>query len=287
MIKLSHTAKELYKRCPLAYYMHYILGLREKVVGSPLPFGSAIDEGLNVLLEGKTLAQAKKAFNVMWEFPEINGDKVLGRETDLIRYSKSDTKDGLSDDPWESLRLKGEMLIEAYQEEIMPQIKSVLSIQKPISIKNDQGDIIRGFADIIVETQDGKKLLIDNKTSSQPYKQDAVLEGDKAPQLALYYDHLKEQYNLDGAGFYVLEKYIRKTEPRTRVQVVTGVPTDEMIEKTFDDFDHVLYNIRMGLFPSNHPNCNTYFGDCICNKYAPSHGHDLSGLVKVKRRKNE
>lgn len=283
MIKLSHTAKELYKRCPLAYYMHYILGLREKVVGSALPFGSAVDEGLNCLLEGKPINQALKVFNTHWEFPKINGNNIDAKTTKLIRYSKSDTKENLAETPWESLKIKGEMLIKAYEEKIIPDLKSVLSIQKPISIKNSQGDLIRGFADIIVETKDGKKLLIDNKTSSKAYSKNAVVEGDKASQLALYYDHLKDQYNLDGAGFYVLEKTIRKTDPRTRIQVLTGVPTDDIIEKTFVEFDEILYDIKMGKFPSNHPNCNMFYGNCICDKYAPSGGHNLTGLVKVKR----
>lgn len=285
MIQLSHTAKELYKRCPLAYYMHYVLGLREEVVGSALPFGTAVDEGLNALLEGKTLEQANKVFNKHWEFPKLHGKNVDGKTTNLIRFSKADMKEELADNPWEAMKIKGEMLIEAYQEEIMPNIKDVLAIQKPIAIKNADGDLIRGFADVIVETIDGERLLIDNKTSAKAYNKNAVLEGDKAPQLALYYDHLKDQYKLNGAGFYVLEKGIRVKDPRTRIQVLTGIPTDEMIEKTFEEFDETLYNIRMGRFPSNSPECNTYYGKCICEKYSASEGHDTSGLIKVKRSK--
>jgi len=286
MIQLSHTAKELYKRCPMAYYMHYILGIREKKVGSALPFGTAIDEGLNKLLEGKTLEQAIKEFNKQWANPKINGVFVDGPTTNLIKFSKSDIKEGLADTEWGCLKVKGEMLINAYAEEIMPQIKDVLAIQKPINIKNADGDLIRGFADIIVETYDQGNLLIDNKTSAKAYAKDAVEVGDKAPQLALYYDHLKNQYKLNGAGFYVLEKGIRKREPQTRIQVLTGVPTDDMIEKTFQEFDEVLTNVKMGRFPSNNPECNTFYGNCICNLYGPSDGQDMTGLVKVKRSRN-
>lgn len=284
-IQLSHTAKELYKRCPLAYHMHYNLGYREEIVGSPLPFGSAIDSGVEALLQGKTLEDALKVFNEEWINPKINGERLHGPTTTKIRFSKADQKEELADTPWGCLQVKGEMLITAFQDEVMPQIKNVISTQQMIRVTNDDGDSIIGFADLIAEIDGLGNYLMDVKTSSKAYASDAVVEGDKAPQIALYYEDLKDKYELNGAGFYVLEKGIRKREPRTRVQVLTGIPREEMIEQTFDEFQEVLHGIRMGKFESNHPACNTYFGDCICNKYAPSGGKDVSGLVQVKRKK--
>lgn len=283
-IRLSHTAKELYLRCPLAYYMHYILNLRSEKVGSPLPFGSAIDEGVNELLEGKSLIVALKKFDELWENPKINNVKVDGKTTELITFSKADQKEELADTPWESLKIKGHMLIEAYQLEIMPSIKDVLAVQKPINITNNYGDRIIGFADIIVETVDGRRLVMDNKTSAKSYPKDAVYSGDKAKQLALYFEALKEQYNLDGAGFYVIEKGIRKREPQTRIQTLIDEIPETVIQKTFEEYDDVLTSIKLGKFHSNSPECNMFYGDCICDKYAKSFGQDLSGLIEVKRK---
>ena len=283
-VQLSHTAKELYLRCPLAYYIHYILGYREKVVGSPLPFGNAIDEGLNTQLKGKTLEESLKKFNELWENPKINGKILVGPKTDLIRFSKSDIKEGLADTPWECLKIKGEMLLKSYHEEIIPKIRNVLAVQVPLHITNDYGDRLIGFGDLIAEWENKKIYAFDNKTSSSAYPKDAVTEGDKAKQLALYYEELRHKFQLDGAGFIVLEKGIRKREPQTRIKVLTGQVPETIIDETFNEFEEVLHNIKMGRFPSNHPNCNTYFGNCICEKYIESNGTDTSHLVKVKKK---
>lgn len=281
-ISLSHSAKERYLRCPLSYYMHYFLRLREEIIGSPLVFGTAVDVGVGVLGEGKTLTEALKEFDDSWENPSANGKTLVGPTTKLIRYSKADSKEKLADTPWECLKIKGHMMIEAYQKIVMPTIKDVLANQKKISIVNEQGDIIIGYADKVVELHNGWRGVMDDKTSSAAYKKDAVVAGDKAKQLALYFEALKDEYKLDGAGFYVMEKGIRVNEPRTRVQILTGVPPEEVIQKTFDEFENVLYNVRMGNFPSNTPNCNSYFGKCICEKYVRSEGANTSGLIKVK-----
>lgn len=283
-IKLSHTAKNKYINCPLSYYMHYILYLREKVVGSSLPFGTAIDEAQGALLNGKTLDETLKVFNEFWLYPSINGEKVEGPTTNYIKFSKADAKEGLADTPWGNMKEKGELLLTAYQEEIMPKIKNVLAVQEPIAITNDQGDLIRGFADMIVTWEDNRNILFDNKTAAKKYEEDAVVAGDKAKQLALYYEHLKDKFSLDASGFIVLEKEIRVRDPRTRIQTLIGNIPESIIEETFDEFENVLYSIKIGDFPSNHPNCNQYYGNCICNKYYPSGGTDLTGLIEVRKK---
>jgi len=282
-VQLSHTAKEKYINCPMSYYMHYFLKLREKVVGSALPFGTALDVGQEAMLKGKTLEEALKVFDDSWVAPKINGEVLDGPTTNLIRFSKADAKEGLADTAWGNMREKGKLLLTAYQAEVMPNIKNVLAIQKKINIKNDHGDIIIGFADLIATWIDDRNLLLDNKSSAKKYEKTAVVEGDKAKQLGLYYEELKEEYNLDAAGFIVLEKEIRVREPRTRIQILIDKVPEEIIDETFSEFERVLYGIKMGLFPSNHPNCNQYYGDCICNKYYPSGGIDMTGLIKVTK----
>lgn len=280
-ITLSHTAKNKYLNCPLSWYMHYKLKLRERIVGSALPFGTAIDAAQEALLKGKTLEEAIKIFDDLWIAPKINGKQLDGPTTKLIKFSKADGKEGLADTAWGNLREKGHLLIAAYQQEIMPSIKDVLAVQKRISIKNDYGDSIIGFADMIVKWEDGRNILFDNKTSSKKYPLDAVTEGDKAGQLALYFEALQEEYSLDAAGFIVLEKEIRVREPRTRIQTLIDTVPENIIEETFQEFEEVLTGIKLGQFPSNHPHCNQFYGDCICNKYYPSNGTDMTGLIKV------
>lgn len=290
-IKLSHTAKDKYLRCPLSYHMHYNLGFREATVGSPLVFGSAIDEGLNTLLLTKDLNKAKEAFETTWTKQKVNGKEVDLRTSNLIKYSKADNDESLLPEKfdtkiipqWEIMRQKGLMLLEAYNNEIIPKVKKVHEVQKYFSLPNKSGDEIIGFLDLLCEWEDGRLLIMDNKTSSKKYADDKIeTEGG---QLALYKEAFGRKYPIDGVGYIVLEKGIRKKEPRTRIQVLTGDVPEELTEKTFDEFKQVLYGIRMGHFHSNHPVCNTYFGDCICNLYYPSEGTDLTGLVQVNKGK--
>lgn len=276
-IRLSHTAKEKYLNCPLSYYMHYTLGLREKVVGSALPFGTAIDEANGALLEGKTLKESLQVFEEYWTSPVINNKKVELRKYKNIRYSKADHQ--LDEDPWISMLRKAELMLGAYQSEFMPMVKDVLCVQKNIKIKNNLGDYITGFLDTKVELTDGRTVTIDNKTSSQAYKKDAVLTPEKGSQLALYCHAEDCEYG----GFVIQEKNIRKREPRARVQILIDKPPETLVKKTLDEFQDVLYNIKMGVFPSNHPHCNRYYGKCICDKYYPSGGENLAGLIKVKK----
>lgn len=262
--------------------MHYVLKLRERVVGSSLPFGTAIDSAQEAMLTGKTLDESLKVFNDLWIAPKLNGKVIDGPTSKLIKFSKKDAKEGLADTAWGNMREKGKILLEAYHSEVMPQIKEVLAVQKKIEIKNPQGDIIIGYVDLIVVWNDGRRILFDNKTSGMKYDSDAVTVGDKAKQLALYYEALKEEMSLDAVGFIVLEKEIRKKDPRTRIQILIDEIPEELIDETFAEFEHVLQGIRLGQFPSNHPNCNQFYGNCICNNYYPSGGVDLTGLIKVK-----
>lgn len=285
-IQLSHSAKNKYMNCPLSYYMHYILKYREEKTTSPLIFGSTIEEGLDALLLGKTLEEAQRLFKDAWSNPMVNGVQVDGRTTDMIKFSKSDSKEGLAATPWESMLIKGNMLLEAYQTEVLPGIKNIISLQEKVKIDHSNGeDSIIGYADLIVELQDGRIALMDNKTSAKAYPSDAVVAGDKAKQLALYNEALKDKYDIDVVGFYVLEKGIRKKNPRTRIQTLMGNVPEALVEETFDEIENVLYGIRMGQFESNHPNCNQFYGKCVCNKYAPSGGVDTSGLICTKKDK--
>ena len=103
-------------------------------------------------------------------------------------------------------------------------------------------------------------------------------------QTALYYEAFKDKYPIDATGFIVLEKKIRKKEPRARTDIILGVPPEELIQKTFDEFDDVLYNIKQGEFPCMTPKCDAYGQSCCYKKYCQSGGKDLTGLVKIGKK---
>lgn len=112
---------------------------------------------------------------------------------------------------WHSLLSKGYLMIEAFERKILPRIKRVLATQKEIKLENDEGDKITGFADLVVEWEDGSIIVLDIKTSSRNYEETAVLTS---PQLSLYIYSLSEEYKTRKAGFIVLNKRVNKNKTK-------------------------------------------------------------------------
>lgn len=109
---------------------------------------------------------------------------------------------------WLCLKRKAHLMLQAYHDKVLPKIKSVLAIQKEFNLEGKTGDIINGYIDFCAEMSDGKKYVLDNKTSSMEYEPDSA---SKSQQLILYYYVAnKEGMKLDGAGFIVCYKQIQK-----------------------------------------------------------------------------
>lgn len=296
-VRLSHTAKEKYLASPRAYYYHYLLNLRAEVLGSPLFFGSLIEVGLDVLLKGGKLADALTAYKKAFRMYEHNGVTIDLSSSPYVKYSKSDyDPDVFTDDElkalsgkpekfkaYQSLVRKGEMLIEAYSQDILPKIKKVIDTQVYFAVPNGAGDEIIGYADLICEWEDGRILVPDHKTSAQAYPKDAVLTEEKGKQTALYFEVLREKYSIDATGFFVLEKKIRKKTPRARTQIIIDTPSEELIQKTFDEYDNVLYNIKQASFPCCSPKCDVFGQSCPYKAYCATGGENLTGLVKIDK----
>lgn len=293
MINLSHTAKEKYLDSPRAYYLHYLLNLREEQCGSALVFGNAIDNALNILLTEKDLEKAKQEFYKNMRTFTYNDETLDLLNTNKIKYSKSDLDESLVPEgteeklrSWTSLYGKGLMFLDAYNEQIIPNIKKVLAVQQYVEIKNETGDKIIGFVDLICDWDDGTTkgvVVFDNKTSSVDYKQDKI--QNDAPQLATYNEApIVKNFNPDYVGYIVISKKIRKKDPRVRINVIIDKIPESLIEKTFADYDKVLYNIKMGNFECS-GKCDKPWGNCPYKKYCESGGCDTTGLVKLKKDK--
>lgn len=262
-------------------------------------FGSIIEKGLDALFQGATLEQAQKVFRDNFKTTTVNGSVVNLATSPLVRFSKADldedvfTEQELKDlqgktlqfQSHASLQRKGEMMIAAYYQDIFPKIKKIIATQVPIALDNGNGDFITGAADLICEWEDGRLILPDHKTSASKYADDSFATEQYGKQLALYYEALKDQYPLDAVGFFVMEKKIRKKEPRARAYAVIGSPPEELIEQTFQEFDEVLSGIKQADFPCNSPNCDAYGQQCCYKKFCQSGGTDMTGLVKVGKSK--
>lgn len=214
-IKLSNTALNMYNQCSYCWYLHYRENIRPVMTSSALVFGSALDNALNELLLNKDLIKAKSKFYTSWV--EYKHDDTISYfksdlDQELLDYNKSTIYDKEYNPNWQTLMIKGMMFLDTYYKEVLPKIKKVITVQEPISVKNDNGDEISGFLDLVVEWEDGKIYLMDNKSSASRYDENSAKDGQ---QLPLYHYAVKDKYKLDGIGYIVLIKKINKNKKKT------------------------------------------------------------------------
>lgn len=200
--RISYSAWKKYTTCPKLYDYHYNKRLRPTGKGSPLYFGVAIDAALNVMLlkSGDYLQTFRDFFkfedltDCVWSDKDWDADLFTDDQLDTLKDATMDKK------IWACMRVKGRILLEAYEEQILPLIEEVHSVQLELPDRP-------GFSDAIVTIKGFGKVLIDNKTASRPYQRDAVT---KDTQLALYAKSL----GLSRAGFVVLNKRINKNKKK-------------------------------------------------------------------------
>lgn len=223
---------------------------------------------------------------------------------------------------WLSMRRKGHVMLKSYNKEILPKIREVIAVQKSIAIENDQNDKITGFLDLVVEWQDGKRYLFDNKTSSMEYEKDSAMTSQ---QLIIYYHAVKEEYKLDGVGFIVMYKQLLKNktkkcsscgkngtgqrhktcdaeimdrmgsidrcnsdwietiDPECRIEVILNEVTTEAEDLVIQTFDEANEGIKKEAFGPNLEACNNGFK---CQFYNKCWKGDDSDLIKLEK-KNE
>lgn len=251
-LKLSYSQLNLYTNCGERYNLHYNKKLRSVWFHAALAFGSAIDNGLNVLLKTNDRAKALAEFDKMWKFQYVNGQYTDLSSFEYLAYADTDfDKDLVSKEDqlklgddwlikfngicsrkdqvgykfldkeerlfynlccWYSLKTKGHVMIKSYDEQIMPRIKRTIAVQHKSVLASDQGDEVDQYLDIILEWEDGRILLMDNKTAAREYDDDAAASSQ---QLISYFFRNKADFNLNAVGFFVLRKQIQKNKIKT------------------------------------------------------------------------
>lgn len=176
-----------------------------------------------------------------------------------------------------SLRRKAHILIQAYRDQILPKIQEVYSIQEPVSLPDDEHELI-GYIDFIASFVDrpGVMVICDNKTSSRSYTEEAANQSE---QLAIY----SEYKNIKDVAFVVLEKKLRKKEPRVRTRIVFGVSQDSLKDKVFEDITTTLEGIVQKDFTKNWEACYSYGRPCQYFNYCRT--RDLTNLEYPKEKK--
>ena len=182
---------------------------------------------------------------------------------------------------FKSLEEKSRLLIDELIKWIDENVVEVHSTQKKIDIVNGCGDRFIGYLDFVVTLKNGKKVLVDLKTSSDPNKYYPTDSASKSRQLGIY----SQEEKLPDVAYLVGDKKIRVREPRVRLKFVEGVITEEWLDDVFDEIERVTEAIKDRLpdgkqaFEKNLDSCNN-FGGCpyrgLCEK------NSMKGLEKVK-----
>jgi hypothetical protein len=260
MTRLSFSAREKYELCPYKYYLHYVMRYRSLLQSSALCFGNALDLALNSLLEGRD--DYHSVFDSEWSKyePMIDSIEYYKSDLDVSLLTEEEQTLPMPMQNFLSLKAKGHKLLDAYKEQVMPRIKSVVSIQGEVTIAgyDDDGgmteDSIYGKLDLIamIENDSGEtvKALLDNKTTSEPYPKNAVQTKD---QLALY-----------AAGFSDIEwfGYLTLNKKNFKTQIILDKISDDKKQQVLEKFVSTLDKIKDNQFEKNTKGCYYYGRRC-------------------------
>lgn len=350
--KLSHSSVSKFQDCNMAWKLHYVDKLRSTTMSAALLFGTAIDKAVEDLVTNKDLQKAKDVFMYLWKSQEINGvltelqknpnivyaandldtellegDKtVLADEIlfDIIAKKKELGFENLSEANkttynninWHIAKKRGELMLEAVYNEILPKLDKVLSTQEKIDLSNDNGDSVVGYVDMVANWDGKGPVVFDFKTSTRPYEMDSV---KTSPQLALYVHALESKYNTRKAGFIVLSKAIQKNRkkvcskcgnvaesgarhkscnsentsdakrcngdwnetinPKCKVDVIIDTIPEQLENIVLENFDSTTKLISGGVFIRNLSACKKPYG--LCQYFSLCHENKMDGLVKV------
>lgn len=273
-MRISHSAKEVFTTCGYKYFLQYMWKLRPVRPRSPLCFGDAIDCGLNALLETKELDIAKILFLDKWTVYKDKNVAYSKSDLDEFLLNEDERAYEISAATWLSLARRGQILLEEYNKQIMPRIKEVIKVQLNQTAQNELGDELVIKTDFICVWEDGRRILFDNKTSSGKYAEDSVRVS---PQLAIYYETLQAEYNLDAAGYIVIPKKINKIkEPRVKIDVIIDSIDPITTATTLESYDETLRKIKAAHFEQNKSACIGTYGRCDFYNYC--HQNDLEGF---------
>lgn len=276
-MKLSHSAKDVWKTCKYKWHLHYQKRYRSVRVSSALAFGSSFDLALNELLLTKDLLKATDVFWNSWEEwkhkplvdfykSDFNPDLLSKSDLDEIQSEEADTdlQDHLLN--WYSLRAKGLRMLSEYDLNIMPSLAEIISIQGEFEIPIPNTEhTVGGKLDLIAKIGEDTYIL-DNKTTSQPYAKNSCLTKE---QTALYAKGMPE-YN-SNVGFLTINK------KDFRTQILLGKAPEELQESVMQDFVSMATEIDNSTeFDKNKKGCYSFGSKCQFYSHCWGDGFDES-----------
>lgn len=348
--RLSFSAVSKYLTCGKMYDFHYNKKLRPVNTGSALLFGSAFDKAIEASLSGSNdeevfikywTSQNIKGLNIDLRFYDkidyFKSDLDLDllslddrAELDLYKpNSVSDIEEAISkvrqadfvrvrEDVmayykyacWLSLKNKGLLMLRAFDRDIRPRIKEVISLQRTVELANQEGDSVVGYVDMVVRLDDDRVVVVDLKTASKPYEENSV---KLSSQLGLYSFALASEIPHDACAYAVIIKKPKKVYIKTcgvcgvvntgshktcaekvgskrcggefnletnfycETQFIVDTIADRTKRMVVENFNEVNKALKADVYPRNLEVCTDYYGS-LCPYFKLCHEDDSSGL---------
>ena len=169
VLEQEHTPHLSYSRicyltCPEQYRLYYIENLRPRVEGAGLVFGALIHISLAGLFSKG--CDPVETFQQEWH----NLKKIE------LRYNSRES--------WESLKEKGERLLQKFLQEEVPKIQKVFGVEKKFELAISSLDLpFIGIVDLLAAVE-GRTTIVDFKTAAADYGDYEVFLSD---QLTAYW----------------------------------------------------------------------------------------------------
>lgn len=255
------------------------------------------------------------------EDPLAEIDKVLANKEYMgFDGLPEDEKKYLNLANWLCLRRKGFLMLDAFQTKVMSKITEVLGVQVKVELKNEDGDSIIGYADLVARVRGyDHPVVLDVKTSTKEYDKDSVLVS---PQLTLYVHDLSEKYEGTRlAGFLVMRKIILKNKtkkcltcghdgtggkhkrcdaerdgkrcngewdvkinPEVQVQIIIDQIPQRTEDIVLENADYINTAIKNGVFHRSFGSCVRPYGKCTY--YNLCYFGKKDGLVTIDPKKD-
>jgi len=166
---LSYSRINRYLTCPEQYKLYYLENLRPRIESAGLLFGALIHISVAELFRSGT--DPLQTFRREWQ----------NLKNIELRYSSRES--------WESLREKGERLLQKFLLEELPKIQKVFGIEKKFELAITSLDLpFIGIVDLVAQV-DGCTTIVDFKTAASDYEDHEVELSD---QLTAYWAAVPE-----------------------------------------------------------------------------------------------
>jgi hypothetical protein len=178
--RLSHTQVSLFQECPQKYAYQYLEKIKPTTFGGALAFGSAIDKGLEALVQKHE--NPEQVFLDRFTAQEINGVLTDIKISPLLTYANSDyDPDLIFDEDIQSLKQLGIVDFKARAYEIYERKDVVgfdnLSEEDKIDLNKIVWHCLKNKGLMILET--ARTEVLPNITEVLSTQEEVKLENDK------------------------------------------------------------------------------------------------------------